>query len=308
MYKMRNPHGRTLLACVLLSLIIILTACSGNPSPSGSAVSGEILLPEHPGTDVIDIDTAKVDISNLSEGYFTACYLGDAEKVKMQLTGPDGITYTYDLPLDQSWDAFPFSAGSGAYILMLYELVDEATDQYFCSLAQELDVELRDELLPFLYPNQFVNFDNDTEAVALAKTLTEDCETQLDMIKAIYEFATTEISYDDAKAATVTSGYLPVVDDTLHTKTGICFDYAALMTCMLRSLGIPTKLQIGFSGDVKHAWISTYLEGKGWADNIIRFDGTGWAMMDPTFASEMGTKEAADYIGDGENYTLQYSR
>lgn len=301
-----SSRRRSMLPFVMLLFIIILSACSGNPSSPKPAASGEILLPAHPGTEVFETDTVQVDVSNIAEGYFTACYLGDAEKVKLQLTGPDGITYTYDMPLDKSWDTFPLTAGNGTYTLMLYELLEG--DQYYCSLAQELDVELRNELLPFLYPNQFVNFDNDTEAVAVAKDLTKDCGTQLDIVKAVYHFATTEISYDTEKAATVTSGYLPVIDETLHTKTGICFDYAALMTCMLRSLGIPTKLQIGFSGEIKHAWISTYLEGSGWADNIIRFDGTGWAMMDPTFASEMGSQEAADYIGDGENYTLQYSR
>lgn len=307
MFHIRRPRRGILFFLVPL-FIITLSACSGKPSSSVPAVPDEVLVPEHPGTEVLETDTAQVDISNIREGYFSACYLGSASKVKLQLTGPDAITYTYDMPLDKSWDTFPFTAGNGTYTLMLYELLEEGTDQYFCSLAQELDVELRDELLPFLYPNQFVNFDKDTEAVAVAKELTADCEAPIDEIRAIYQFATTEISYDTQKAATVTSGYLPDIDETLHTKTGICFDYAALMTCMLRSLGIPTKLQIGFSGEIKHAWISTYLEGSGWADNIIRFDGTGWAMMDPTFASEMGTKEAADYIGDGENYTLQYSR
>ena len=41
---------------------------------------------------------------------------------------------------------------------------------------------------------------------------------------------------------------LPSVDETLKTKKGICFDYAALMTAMLRSQGIPTKLEIGYQG------------------------------------------------------------
>ena len=284
-----------------------MTACSKS-SFSSTVASGEIHLPVHDGENVLQSDSYQVDISNIEEGYFAACYTGSSQKVKLRLTGPDEITYTYDLPLDNSWDYFPFTAGSGIYTLMIYELLEEGEDQYYCSLAQELEVELRDELLPFLYPNQFVNFDQNTQAVALAKDLTADCENQLAMVEAIYDFTTTEIKYDTQKAASVTPGYLPVIDDTLKTKTGICFDYAALMTCMFRSLGIPTKLQIGFSGEIKHAWISTYLEGTGWADNIIRFDGTGWAMMDPTFASEMGEDNAAEYIGDGENYTLQYSR
>ena len=53
---------------------------------------------------------------------------------------------------------------------------------------------------------------------------------------------------------------------------GICFDYAALMTAMLRSQGIPTKLEIGYSGEVYHAWISTYIDEIGWVDkrNTVR--------------------------------------
>lgn len=291
---------------ILFFTIIFLTSCSGQPKSSIPVSPGEILIPVHDGENVVESDTATVDISHIEEGYFMAVYSGSAEKTKLQLTGPDGITYTYDMTADGLWDAFPFSAGSGTYTLMIYESMEE--DMYFTSLAQELEVNLRNELLPFLYPNQFVHYDKNTQAVAKAEELTADCESQLDMIKKIFEFTTTEISYDTEKAASVTSGYLPDIDNTLATKKGICFDYAALMTCMLRSRGIPTKLQIGFSGEIKHAWISTYLEGSGWADNIIQYDGTGWAMMDPTFASEMGEEAAADYIGDGTNYTLQYSR
>ena len=38
----------------------------------------------------------------------------------------------------------------------------------------------------------------------------------------------TNISYDEEKARTVESGYLPDVDETLESGKGICFDYAAL--------------------------------------------------------------------------------
>lgn len=58
------------------------------------------------------------------------------------------------------------------------------------------------------------------------------------------------LTYDKKKAQTVQSGYLPNVDQVLASKTGICFDYAALMTAMLRSQGIPTKLVVGYTGNV----------------------------------------------------------
>lgn len=88
------------------------------------------------------------------------------------------------------------------------------------------------------------------------------------------------IQYDFDKAASVQSGYLPDIDETLNTKKGICFDYAALMTAMLRVQRIPTKLVVGYAGELYHAWISVYLDGVGWIDNIIYFDGKDWVRMD----------------------------
>jgi len=44
------------------------------------------------------------------------------------------------------------------------------------------------------------------------------------------------------------------------------------MSAMLRSQGIPTKLEVGYSGEAYHAWISTYIKESGWVDNIIKFE------------------------------------
>ena len=117
------------------------------------------------------------------------------------------------------------------------------------------------------------------------------------------------VSYDKAKAESVTSGYLPDVDETLETGKGICFDYAVLTAAMLRSQNIPTRLEIGYSGDVYHAWISVYTPETGWIDDLIEFRGDGWTRMDPTFASSNdNNKKILKYIGDGSNYTTQYIR
>ena len=79
------------------------------------------------------------------------------------------------------------------------------------------------------------------------------------------------------------------------------------MTAMLRSQGIPTKLEIGYSGDIYHAWISTWLNER-MVDNIIQFDGKSWELMDPTLAANSDNKEdVKEYIGNGEHYVLQYS-
>ena len=96
---------------------------------------------------------------------------------------------------------------------------------------------------------------------------------------------------------------------SLRKKKGICFDYAALMTAMLRSQDIPTKLVVGYTGSLYHAWINVFLEGQGWVDNVIYFDGhDDWKLMDPTFASSgKQSKEIMQYIGNGGNYKAKYS-
>lgn len=79
------------------------------------------------------------------------------------------------------------------------------------------------------------------------------------------------------------------------------------MAAMMRTQRIPTKLEIGYSGEVKHAWISAYVTEIGWIDNIIEFDGSSWTMMDPTLAASNSKASVKKYVGDGSNYTLQYS-
>ena len=131
---------------------------------------------------------------------------------------------------------------------------------------------------------------------------------QLGVVSAVYNYVVTNLTYDTAKASSVQSGYLPNVDVVLAQKKGICFDYAALMTAMLRSQDIPTKLVVGYTGNLYHAWINVYLDGQGWVDNIIYFDGNSWKLMDPTFASSANqSKEIMQYIGNGANYKAKYS-
>ena len=94
--------------------------------------------------------------------------------------------------------------------------------------------------------------------------------------------------------------------DVLQAKKGICFDYAALMTAMLRSQGIPSKLVVGYAGTTYHAWISVWTEENGWVDGAIFFDGHIWKRMDPTFASSGNrSDEIMDYIEHGD-YIAKY--
>ena len=125
---------------------------------------------------------------------------------------------------------------------------------------------------------------------------------------AVYDFVCKNIKYDVKKAESTEKMYLPDPDETMSTGKGICFDYSALMTAMLRTQNIPTKLVIGYAGSTYHAWISVYTEEQGWIDNAIHFDGTSWKFMDPTFASNgKDDPKTTEYITNQSNYIAKFS-
>ena len=291
---------------------LLLGGCSGSSSASRKEHSGpprdstpKVLTPSADGVNVYQNDFASIDASNTSQGYVMVKYNGTNEKVKLQITCPDQSCYT-DLISDRgAYDTFPLTAGNGSYALQVLENV--AGDTYTVSLAQSINVSIEDEFLPFLYPNQYVNFHTDSKAVSKGSDLAKDTYSDLDVVQNIYNYVIKNISYDTEKAQNVSYGYVPDIDDTLSSKKGICFDYAALMTSMLRSQNIPTKLEVGYSGDAYHAWISTYIDDKGWVDDIIQFNGNTWQIMDPTLAATNDSAAVKKYVGDGSHYVVKYT-
>lgn len=313
---MKRIRFRRPLLPLLLFIICLCCGCGKQGSGSQNTVSSgntfcyepgktRVLQPETDGSVTAGGDPLTLDFSSAHRGYFTGM-LTRAVKVNIQLTGPDGETYKYFMETPDTPTVFPFTAGDGAYLVLAFESVGGG--QYASLFSYSLNVELENEFLPFLYPNQYVNFSQDSQAVQLAGELSRDAATDLDALDAVYKYVTEHIAYDDAKAEHVETGYLPDIDETLSTGKGICFDYAALTVAMLRSLSIPARLNIGYSGDIRHAWVDVYIESMGWVENAVEFKGNEWKMMDPTFAAALDAQQAADYMGDGANYSLQYVR
>ena len=273
--------------------------------PLADAPKSSMLLPQASGTKVQSNAKAAIDYSNTADGYVMVKYTAAAsQKLKVIVKGPK-TTYTYNLAADKAWDTYPLSDGSGAYTIGVYENVSGT--KYAGVLSQSISVTLKDEFAPFVRPNQYVDYENAPKTVAKAAELVSGKTRELDKVQAVYDFVVKNIKYDKQLAATVKSGYLPVLDTVLEKKTGICFDYAALMAGMLRSQGIPCKLVVGYAGQTYHAWISVYTEENGWVEGVVYFDGTSWQRMDPTFASTGNQSSTVmQYIGDGRNYTVKY--
>jgi len=256
------------------------------------------------GVSVKKNDKAAIDYSNAGDGYVMVQYTAETtQRLKAQVKGPS-VTYTYNLT-PKVWASFPLSDGNGKYQITVYQNV--TGNKYASVLSLSTSVTLTNEFGPFLHSNQYVDFDAAPETVKKAAELAKDLTQPLEKVAAVYDFVVKGMTYDKKLAASVKSGYLPVLDDVLEKKSGICFDYASLMTGMLRSQGVPCKLVVGYAGTAYHAWISVWSEKEGWVDGVIWFDGVSWKRMDPTFASSgNGSKAIMTYIGDGKNYSAKY--
>lgn len=260
---------------------------------------------EHPGTKTQVKNNSIIDYSNAKNGYIMInCTNSISAKIKSQVHGPNGTVYTYDVPYDK-WIAFPLSDRNGEYTITV--LKNTTGNKYAILNSVKFAVELKDEFGPFLYSNQYVNYEYAINTIDKAKELIGKETDTLKKVEIIYDYVVKNFTYDYDKAKTVKSGYLPVLDDVLAFKKGICFDYASLMAGMLRSQNVPCKLVVGYAGTAYHAWISVYSEKLGWIDGAIYFDGNTWQRLDPTFASSGNNSQAIlDYIKNNDNYKVKY--
>lgn len=117
----------------------------------------------------------------------------------------------------------------------------------------------------------------------LAKTITESAPTNFDKAVALNRFFTDPangFTYDLQTAPP--KGNDALADFLFRGKRGFCEQYASSMAVLLREVGIPSRVAVGFTsgypdGDEQvittndaHAWVEAYFPGSGW----ITFDPT----------------------------------
>lgn len=243
------------LTMVLLALCIFV-----------GSVLAELLLPEASGSTVYESSGTTVDASHADQGYIMVKHKQNSKKLKMRISLGEE-TLTYDLNSDGEYEVFPLQLGSGKYKVQVY--AQASGNKYSALSSLSFQADIADETLPFLYPNQYVNYTSDTLAVAEAEKLCEGKNDAQEKADEVYRYLTTHVIYDYMRALTVTSDYLPDLDNIYNEKKGICFDFAAMMACMLRSQGVPTKLMIGYADSQYHAWNEVLIDGK-WT----RYDAT----------------------------------
>lgn len=160
--------------------------------------------------------------------------------------------------------------------------------------------ELRALPQPDSYPDEMARYLQLPEGVtkrtrALAETVTEGATTTYDKVRAIESFLSENFRY--SLDSPVPPAEQDAVDHFLFdTDVGFCEQFASATTVMLRSLGIPARIAVGYTPGGRnpftgyhevrasdaHSWIEVY------------FPQVGWYEFDPTFAIPPAEFELAE--------------
>lgn len=129
----------------------------------------------------------------------------------------------------------------------------------------------------------------------LATTLTERFSTPFAKTRAIERYLRTELTYNE-KMAQPPAGVEKVDYVLFESQEAYCDYYASAMVVMLRSLGIPSRIAVGFArgqydGD-KRAFQVVNADAHSWVE--VYFPRYGWVEFEPTSAQPVIIRPVAD--------------
>ncbi len=172
------------------------------------------------------------------------------------------------VPMDDVSPGFTYSVDS-RIVTPTYEQLNREFD--FSGRQYRDDIELPDDMPP--------------EVAALARAIVErtGAVTPLQKALAIQRYLTSDVfTYDTTVPAG--AGKQAMVDFLTKTHHGFCQQFAASMAAMLRTLGIPARVAVGFTTGTYDASIGgfdvTSENAHSWVE--VNFPGFGWLPFEPT--------------------------
>jgi transglutaminase-like putative cysteine protease len=117
---------------------------------------------------------------------------------------------------------------------------------------------------------------------AQAQRLTRGAGTPYEAALALERWFRSQGGFTYAEQPPRPAGLPPLADFVLRGKRGYCQHFAGAMTLMLRFLGVPARVAVGFTGGSFHdgVWTVTDHDAHAWVE--VWFDGWGWLPFDPT--------------------------
>jgi len=207
----------------------------------------------------------KVDLNRekVESGLLQAMISNYQETKKFKVCVEKGETKYYYSVRNRPQENLPLQMGAGSYTVTTLENV--SGNQYKIVSKTTLSMENKSPTDVYKNSIQIVDWQLTMKCILKAKELTKDAKTDMEKFNALYAFMVNNFVYDYDKIPTLTADYLPDNETTFTVKKGICYDYSSLFGAMLRSVGIPAKLCMGYTtylGNEYHAWNEVYLDGK----------------------------------------------
>lgn len=252
--------------------------------------------PSAPGLSTYENKNVLIDYSNVAEGYVFITYTGEVcQNCKVQIVYGEKEQH-FNLPGDGTQKAFPLCFGDGYYQIDVFR---HAFDDNYIKVTKpenfDVIVELNDPLAPWLYPNTYADYGPESECVKLAARLCAGARTYAERVKTVTDYITKKITYDKELAERVQTEkwWLPVPDEVIAAGKSICFGFSSLGAGMLRPLGIPTKICVGYTKLTPglHAWNEVFIAG-------------AWQILDLTYLAQAGGKISALFTRENYHTTL----
>lgn len=161
-------------------------------------------------------------------------------KIKIGVT-KNNTTLYYDLinpPIQ-----IPLQLGAGTYTISLY--INIAGTRYKQNGEIFINAKKIDSNAYMLTSNQYIECEKAKDFADKIGNTFQDVRNYLKRY-CIYDFI---------KAINITKGQLPDITTCINTRKGICQDFAALATAILRLKGIPARMVVGTADKRIHAWV-----------------------------------------------------
>jgi transglutaminase-like putative cysteine protease len=188
--------------------------------------------------------------------------------------------------VDLSDDPLSYDRDSGALIVG-HQLGTGTEYRTSSVLVQPTPDELRAVQLPTAAQDPVdteLPVDDSIEAIgALATSWVQGASTDYDKVIAIQDHLnSSEFQYD--VNVNQRNDTLTLLDFLTKTKKGFCQQFSAAMAVMLRSIGIPARVAIGFTPGTEDpatdTWTVTTKDAHSWVE--VFFPGYGWLSFEPT--------------------------
>lgn len=230
-----------------------------------------------------------VDKSQLDSGIVTINYTPQKEVPVKIMIKKDDTKYTYDF---KQVNTFPLQLGNGEYEISVLENLFE--NKYKVTARETVTLELADSKQVFLQSIQLICWNDGMDSIKKARELAAKAANDEEKVAAIYDYIVSSITYDYDKVSSIGPDYVPSIEAVMDDSMGICYDYSSLFAAMLRSLGIPAKLIMGYKNDIRqyHAWNQVYLK-----------DSSQWVTIDTCYDSIMKQANAkVSMVKDSSQY------